>query len=83
MTTIINERETKMKVYSDLYRYSDVYGYEFDETSITIWFKGADKTYKYSYQKVGKYHVDNMKILAQKGDGLNEYINNHVRNAYD
>lgn len=72
-----------MQRYADTDRDSGVYGFEIHDTSITVWFKGSSKSYTYSYQRAGQYHVEKMKRLALAGDGLNEYINDHVKKAYD
>lgn len=61
---------------SGVYAYQLVYNYllvQFSDGSI----------YKYSYLKPGKYHVDNMKNLAQSGEGLNSYINKNVKYNYE
>ncbi len=72
-----------MEIYTDIDRDSGVHGYEINDTSITVYFKGNSKPYTYSHLKAGQYHVENMKRLARSGDGLNEYINDHVKKAYD
>jgi len=72
-----------MQRYADTDRDSGVHSFEINETSITICFKGSGRSYTYSYQRAGQYHVDNMKHLALAGDGLNEYINDHVKKSYD
>lgn len=72
-----------MQKYADIDRDSGVDSFEIYDASITVWFKGSNKPYTYSYQKAGKHHVENMKRLALSGDGLNEYINDHVKKLYD
>lgn len=72
-----------MQRYADTDRDSGVQSFEIHDTSITIQFKGTHKLYTYSYGRAGQYHVENMKRLALSGDGLNEYINDHVKKAYD
>tara|TARA_R110002073_G_scaffold72870_1_gene178430 strand:+ start:596 stop:817 length:222 start_codon:yes stop_codon:yes gene_type:complete len=69
--------------YSDIDRDSGVESYEIQDTSITVWFKGNNRPYSYSHRKAGMQHVNRMKRLAQAGDGLNEYINDHVKKLYD
>lgn len=69
--------------YADIDRDSGVESYEISDRSITVWFKGTARSYTYSYHKAGSHHVEQMKRLAQHGDGLNEYINDHVKKAYD
>ena len=72
-----------MQRYADTDRDSGVHSFEISDTSLTVWFKGTSRSYIYSYQKAGQYHVDNMKRLALAGVGLNEYINDHVKKSYD
>lgn len=72
-----------MEIYSDIDRDSGVHGYEINDTSITVYFKGTNRPYTYSYSKAGQHHVEAMKRLARSGDGLNEYINDHVKKSYD
>ncbi len=62
---------------------SGVYSYSISETSITVIFKGTSRSYTYSYNKAGSYHVENMKELAISGSGLNSYINVNVKYLYD
>lgn len=72
-----------MQKYADTDRDSGVHSFEIDESSITVWFKGTSRPYTYSYNRAGQYHVEQMKRLALAGDGLNEYINDHVKKSYD
>jgi len=72
-----------MQRYADIDNDSGIQGFEIEEASITIYFKSANKSYSYSYQRAGKNHVEAMKRLALTGDGLNEYINDHVKKLYD
>ena len=58
-------------------------GFEIEDTSITVYFKGTSRPYIYSYRKAGIQHVEEMKRLALAGDGLNEYINDYVKKSYD
>ncbi|KAF2517194.1 hypothetical protein [Flavobacterium foetidum] len=63
---------------------SGVYAYSIGLDCIHVKFSGNAKIYQYSYTgKAGQKHVDNMKLLAQKGSGLNTYINLHVKYKYD
>lgn len=72
-----------MQDYADTDHDSGVSHFEIGESSITVWFKSGRKSYCYSYRKAGSHHVERMKQLAQSGDGLNEYINDHVKKLYD
>ena len=62
---------------------SGVSAYEIGSDYILVKFSGTARIYRYSYQKAGQNHVENLKRLAQKGSGLNAYINNHVKFLYD
>jgi len=72
-----------MQRYADTDRDSGVHSFEIHDTSIIVWFKGTNRPYTYSYQRAGMQHVEQMKRLALAGDGLNEYINDHVQKSYD
>lgn len=61
---------------------SGVSAYEIGADYIVVKFS-TGKAYTYSYRKAGKTHVDQMKNLAQRGKGLNSYINSHVKDLYD
>lgn len=61
---------------------SGVSAYEIGADYIRVRFSSGD-TYKYSYRKAGQSNIENMKILAIKGIGLNSYINNNVKFKYD
>ena len=61
---------------------SNIYGYNIEPDRIYVTFNDGS-TYSYSYRKAGKKHVDNMKVLAERGYGLNSYIMRNVRYLYD
>jgi hypothetical protein len=71
-----------MQIYADIDRDSGVYGFEIEDTSITVWFKKGGKPYVYSYASAGQNNVEHMKKLAMAGEGLNAYINKHVKKLY-
>ena len=62
---------------------SGVSHYEIFDDKINVKFTGKEKIYTYSNHKAGWLHVDNMKNLAQKGSGLNSYINTNVKYLND
>lgn len=62
---------------------SGVSSYEIGADYIIVKFSGSIRTYRYSYRKAGKHHVETMKRLARSGSGLNSYINRYVKNLYD
>lgn len=70
-----------MERYTNLGGDSGVAFFEIKESSILIEFKDGG-TYLYDYMMPGEMHVEEMKKLARFGEGLNEYINKHVRKNY-
>lgn len=62
---------------------SGVSAYEIGADYITVKFSGTARPYRYSYQRAGQRHVEQMKLLASRGSGLNGYINQYVKNLYD
>ncbi|MCD6724637.1 hypothetical protein FLL78_09810 [Vibrio cholerae] len=71
-----------MQVYRDINNDSGVRGYEIGSDRITVWFEGNQRSYTYTYETAGRIHVENMKVLAASGDGLNAYINRNVRSNF-
>jgi len=72
-----------MESYKNIGGDSGVSSYEIGETYIRVRFSGSFRVYQYSYSRAGKHNVEQMKILARRGDGLNSYINSHVKFLYD
>lgn len=70
-----------MQQYANSGGNSAVTAYEFDDESITVEFKGG-ATYLYTYQSAGSHHIEQMKVLAQSGQGLGTYVNKNVRKSY-
>jgi hypothetical protein len=62
---------------------SGVSHFEILADKIIVKFTGTIRTYTYSCRKAGVTHVNEMKILAINGSGLNSYINLHVKKLYD
>jgi len=58
--------------------------FELGEDFINGRFANNPKVYSYTYQSVGRHHVESMKNLALNGEGLATYINQHpeVRQGY-
>lgn len=69
-------------IYKNLGGNSGVRAYEIMPTSIRVQFKEG-KWYVYSYSKAGFSHVENMKMLAERGIGLCSYIQRNVKYLYD
>ena len=72
-----------MERYRNLGGDSGIIAYEIGIDYIIVVFSGTSRKYKYSYRNAGKSHVENMKLIAQHGSGLNSYIMKHVKNLYD
>jgi hypothetical protein len=72
-----------MEKYSNKGGDSGVSAYEIGHDYIKVKFSRTFRTYTYSYRKAGSVHVENMKRLAQSGNGLNSYINKYVKELYD
>ena len=70
-----------MKRYSDIDRDSGVVAYEYGSDYIRVRFDNG-ATYLYTASSAGQHHINQMQILADRGDGLNAYINDHVSNRY-
>jgi hypothetical protein len=61
---------------------SNVIAYETSATSITVEFgSGRETVYLYNEIRPGIIHVNQMKILAAAGRGLNSYIGQNCRGA--
>lgn len=69
--------------YRDIDHDSGISAYEIGADYIAVQFKGGYKTYFYTYASAGAAHVEQMKKLAETGDGLNSYIGLHCRLLYD
>ncbi len=67
--------------YKDIDRDSGVVRYEFGPEYIRVQFSDGS-IYLYTYRSAGQSNIEKMKKLATRGDGLNAYINGHVRKSY-
>ncbi len=72
-----------MPVYANIDGDSGVASYEIGANFITVFFRGTARSYTYSYSSAGREHVEEMKRLAEIGDGLNSYINRFVKYRYE
>jgi hypothetical protein len=70
-----------MELYRDPNGDSGIDSFECGPDWIRIRFKRGG-TYVYDQSRPGSTHVERMKALAQSGDGLGTYINQHVRRAF-
>jgi hypothetical protein len=72
-----------MERYRNSGRDSGVDSFEIGDDYIEVKFTGTFKKYRYSYMRAGRHHVDQMKVLARRGSGLNSYINSNVKFKFD
>lgn len=70
-----------MERYRDIDGDSNVVAYEAGPDYIRVQFAGG-ATYLYTHIRPGAEHVSRMKELAERGDGLNAYINHYVGRRY-
>ena len=70
-----------MERYKNLGRDSGVIGYETNDDSIVVYFRDESK-YLYDYRSSGRMNVERMKKLAARGSGLNQFINEQVKDRY-
>lgn len=70
-----------MERYRDIDNDSGIEAYEISYDSIAVRFKRGGM-YLYTYASAGATHIETMKRLALSGDGLNGYINSHVKHSY-
>ena len=71
-----------MERYLNLGGNSGVEAYEIGEDYIRVQFSDGS-VYLYTYASAGREHIERMKELARRGQGLNGYINRYVRKAYE
>ena len=71
-----------MQKYKALKHDTGVMAYETGKDSITIKFRDGSE-YLYTNKSAGPAAIAEMKSLAQKGEGLTTYINQHVREHYE
>lgn len=65
-----------MKSYFDSDNNSNIEAYEYGDDSIAIRFKDRS-VYAYTYMSAGSSTIEEMKRLADCGDGLNSYISRY------
>lgn len=70
-----------MTRYSNKGHDSGILAYEISPTEISVKFSDGS-VYRYSYNSAGQNNVEQMKKLAQQGEGLNSFINKHVKFKY-
>ena len=70
-----------MEPYKDIGGDSGISAFELGPGTITIRFSDGG-IYRYDGSRPGAAHVARMQALAVAGNGLNTYINRHVRDRY-
>ena len=70
-----------MERYKNLNGNSGIASFEIRHDSIVVQFKNHS-TYLYNAQVTGRDHIEEMKKLAQSGQGLATYISRYVRDKY-
>ena len=60
---------------------SGIDSYENGTDFIIVMFLGGDE-YTYNYEATGAERVEKMKLLAEKGEGLNSFIKKYVKGDY-
>jgi hypothetical protein len=70
-----------MERYKNLGGNSSVIAYEIGNDSIKVQFSDGS-VYLYTYQSAGLSNIEQMKVLALAGKGLNSFIMRNVRKAY-
>jgi len=58
---------------------SQILSYETGNEFLKVEFAETGAVFKFSYRTAGKRHVDEMKRLAQSGEGLDKYICENMR----
>lgn len=71
-----------MQEYKNAGGNSNVMAYTIGDDYIDVQF-GTGKIYRYSYKSAGVAKVEQMKVLAAQGYGLNSYIMRHARKDYE
>jgi len=66
-----------MALYENISGNSNITGYNIGEDFISVMFNNGS-VYDYTYESAGQENVDQMKILARSGSGLNSFIYNNV-----
>lgn len=72
-----------MAIYLNLNGDSGISEYDIGTDYIVIHFRnGRERHYRYDYASAGKTAVEQMKILAQRGCGLNSYVNTYIKQNF-
>ncbi len=75
-----------MQPYANRGGNAGVVEFEIEDDRISVLFrngKSPPHTLTYTYASAGTANVEALKILAQRGEGLNEFINMNMRDDYE
>ena len=75
------KKRSLMEQYTNTSGTSVVKGYTPLADGIIVLFTTGE-AFTYTYESAGKRHIQTMKKLARKGQGLGEYIENVVKHGY-
>lgn len=78
---VFKTQNVKFKPYRNLGGNSGVAAYEIRSDFIRVQFS-TGAIYRYTYESAGKDNIESMKKLAEKGQGLNGFINRNVKYRY-
>lgn len=70
-----------MQVYKNLGGNSNIRAYKIEDDSVIVQF-GDGSMYQYTYQSAGKENIEQMKVLAISGKGLNSFIMRYAKKGY-
>ena len=71
-----------MPAYKDVDGDSGIVWFDTGPDWIDLEWERGKFIYRYSYASAGATHVEQMKRLAAKGNGLNTYLNKHAAQKY-
>jgi hypothetical protein len=71
-----------MERYKNLGGKSGVSAYEIGSDSITVQFT-TGSVYLYTYNSSGSANIEEMKLLATSGQGLNSFISKYIKKNYE
>ena len=74
-------KEYQMTRYKNLGGKSGIVAYEYGDDYIRVEFKDGAR-YLYTYESADPDNIEEMKQLAENGQGLNSFINRIVRKRY-
>lgn len=70
-----------MEIYNDIDGDSGVSRYEIGDNFIRVQFDSG-AIYLYTNESAGAQNIEQMKVLAQTGEGLNSFIMKNVKTGY-